>query len=247
MRREGRDHGEGGDKGGSHPYARGGTSAGTWERDLESRDGPDLKEILLTQNLISGAGPRVGRNTRDPAVVCVMKGCESTRNLRHLEWGGIPAQRKDDKIIVARILAAMRDLRWCDTHWEGAMVSARALVGTVLNPRVRDGMAQVGKAGREALDSVRVITHEGKYVRDLLEQMMDMRGDVYPAVKHLRGLCSNILKVGGDGSRGQRLRAPHLRPHHQVIWDRGWQSILTFHPHCATRVSRITSSGHRGR
>ena len=172
----------------------------------------------------------MGRNTRDAAVVCVMRGCESARNLRHLEWGGISAQGKDEKVIVARILAAMRDLRWCDTHWEAAMASARALVGTVLNPRVRDGMAQVGKAGREALDSVRDITHEG--IRDLLEQMMD--------------ICSNILKVGGDGSRGQRLRAPHLRPH-QVTWDRGWQSILTFHPHCATRVSRTMLSGHRGR
>ena len=127
---------------------------------------------------------------------------ESTRNLRHLEWGGIPAQGKDEKLIVARILAAMRDLRWCDVHWDTAMTSARALASTVLNPRVRDGMVQIGKSSREALDSVRVITHEGKYIRDLLEQIVDMKADIHPAVKHLRGLCSNILKVGGGWEPG---------------------------------------------
>jgi len=156
--------------------------------------GPDLTSIELTQNPVSGSGPKAGKNVKKLDSVCAAVDCKSKLDLRNFEWKEIQVQTREDKIIVARILAMMRNLQWCSNHREVALQDLRELVRVMLTPEVREGMTWLERK-RSEID----LPEEGKKMRDLLDRIVDSRRKtVHESVKHLRGLFTGLMKSRRD-------------------------------------------------
>ena len=96
-----------------------------WEKDLEKGEGPNLESIVVTQNPVTGGGPRGGTNVLVlNETCCAPGGCEEKEELEPMRWGDVkkPEDPKDmdGRAIVARLLAMVRNLQFCPKHWKEA-------------------------------------------------------------------------------------------------------------------------------
>src|SRR5690606_3966847 len=154
--------------------------------------GPDLLTVDLTQNPMSGSGPKAGRNTLDPVTQCAAVGCEQGQGL-HLEWKDPQVSNEEDKIFAARLLAMLRNLRWCPTHRKRTAENLREILKIMLIPHVRESMKKWERKRREI-----ELAKEGEQMRDLLDEMIDeRRPTVHESAKHLRGLFTAFMRGRG--------------------------------------------------
>lgn len=180
-----------------HPQPRVDSGVEPWVKELNDPRGPDLREIELAQNIFTGKGVKAGKNTLDAGTVCAVFKCESKLNLRHIEWREVQPLEldgKEDRVIVARFLATIRNLTWCSDHHEVAVQELKTLVRGMLIPRVREGLAQVGKRGAAA----EAVAEEGKRLRDTMDRFVDHTRPaqaVHPGYKHFRALFTNLMKA----------------------------------------------------
>ena len=91
---------------------------------------PNLESIVVTQNPVTGRGPRAGTNVLVlNETCCAPGGCEEKEGLEPIRWGDVkkPEDLKDmdGRAIVARLLAMARTLQFCTRHWKEARTASR--------------------------------------------------------------------------------------------------------------------------
>jgi len=192
----GRGRGRGRGRGGRGPSspARDGTETEPWHADLDLPEGPDLRSIELTQNIVNGVGQKMGKNQLELGMECAASGCTARLGIKQLEWKEVRMVERGDKIIVARLHAAIRNLRWCENHYGGTVEDLHELEQVMLSPPVRNALANVGKGKTD----IGKYAEEGKKMRELLEKILDGRKPgVHSAVRHIRGIFLALVRAGG--------------------------------------------------